>query len=341
MTSELEQRPNKRARSSSAPASAKSSLQHDERFWFNDGNIILACGDIGFRVHAGVLSLNCRIFRDMLASGTPSAGEVHEDVDLVRLSDEPADVRLFLTPMYFADEGPMRTQYRVAQLKTLLDMARKYMADRLQKTIMQHLRELFPSEHERARAPYSPLRPSRTYGKEGFDPWVAVEISLEHDVPIILPMALYYSALRMDLEGILDLNISAAALRKILSFRESFITQVNNNSTTGDGYFDVYSCENHQSSCDGVSLPIQEVAIRYYRGFEDDVFTETYAEANPDGCSDALCPHCLKKFTDMQKDFSEYLWEVLPYMCKGSPTTWPAVRNMQTKADGASEPELP
>lgn len=111
MTTELEQRPTKRARSSSAPAPVNRDLQHDETFWFNDGNIILACGDTGFRVHAGVLSLNCRIFKDMLASGTPSAGEVHQGVDLVRLSDEPADMRLFLTPMYFAECVHMLPQF--------------------------------------------------------------------------------------------------------------------------------------------------------------------------------------------------------------------------------------
>ena len=73
------------------------------RIWFDDGNIILACGGTGFRVHAGVLSLNCGTFKDMLASGTPAAGEVYEGVDLVRLSDDPADMRLFLTPMYFLE----------------------------------------------------------------------------------------------------------------------------------------------------------------------------------------------------------------------------------------------
>lgn len=101
MTSETEERPAKRARSSSIPSSDNRTLEHDAALWFDDGNIILACGSTGFRVHASVLSLNCHVFKDMLASGTPSAGEVHEGVDLVRLSDDPADMRLLLTPMYY------------------------------------------------------------------------------------------------------------------------------------------------------------------------------------------------------------------------------------------------
>ena len=101
MDKELEERPMKRARPSSA--SATIDLVHDATLWFDDGNIILACGGTGFRVHAGVLSLNCGTFKDMLASGTPAAGEVYEGVDVVRLSDDPADMRLFLTPMYFLE----------------------------------------------------------------------------------------------------------------------------------------------------------------------------------------------------------------------------------------------
>ena len=45
--------------------------------------------------------MNCRVFKDMLASGTPAAGEVYEGSDVVRLSDDPEDVRLFVTPVYY------------------------------------------------------------------------------------------------------------------------------------------------------------------------------------------------------------------------------------------------
>ena len=93
-----------RARTSEGDSSVSASVPYTRGdVWYDDGNIILACGGTGFRVHAGVLSLNCGTFKDMLASGTPAAGEVYEGVDLVRLSDDPADMRLFLTPMFFLE----------------------------------------------------------------------------------------------------------------------------------------------------------------------------------------------------------------------------------------------
>ncbi|VDC06096.1 unnamed protein product [Peniophora sp. CBMAI 1063] len=137
------ERTRKRARTSSPTHPDLNAFEHDAKLWFSDGNIILACGSTGFCVHAGVLSLNCRMFKDMLASGTPSAGEVYEGIDVVRLSDAAEDVRLLLTPMYYRREGPMHSVYTVAKLKALLNMTRKYMADEIQQDAMNHLRELF------------------------------------------------------------------------------------------------------------------------------------------------------------------------------------------------------
>ncbi|KZV60031.1 hypothetical protein PENSPDRAFT_546565, partial [Peniophora sp. CONT] len=132
-----------------------SALQRDAKLWFSDGNIILACGATAFCVHAGVLSLNCRVFKDMLASGTPSAGEVYEGIDVVRLTDDAEDLRLLLIPI----EGPMHSVYLVAQLKRLLDIARKYMADVIQKETIDHLKALFPSTLEAAQRSSSTLCP--------------------------------------------------------------------------------------------------------------------------------------------------------------------------------------
>lgn len=237
----------------------------------------------------------------------------------------------------------MRTPYLVSQLKTLLDMARKYMADRLHKITLKHLRELFPSQEEHCQQPYSSLRPSSDTGKSSFDPWVAVEISLTHDIPIILPMALYYSNLRMELAEIMDLKISPAALRAIVLFRDSFIAKVNMYSGSGDGYFEVSSqCGHHTAHCSSADLSVQELAIRFFRDFDYDVFQQIYAEVDPDGVLDELCAGCLKKLTDLQRDFrDDVLWFGLPSMCNPSLRSWTQVRIAQAKADGTSVSESP
>ena len=227
----------------------------------------------------------------------------------------------------------MRTQYPVAHLKTLLDMGRKYMADRLQKLVRRHLRELFPSSRAQAQASYSTLRPPDRNGDVRFDPWVAIDIAIQHDLPLILPMALYYSTLRRDLEEILNLKISPSAIRILLLFRDSFIAEVNDSAPDGEGYFDVESpCVHHKAGCVGIQLFMQEKAVRYYRDLEGDVFQRTHAEVDPESFYDDLCANCLKSATTVQKEFTDTLWFQLPDMCKGVPGTGPW-RVMQADAD--------
>lgn len=233
----------------------------------------------------------------------------------------------------------MRQKYLIVQLKALLDMARKYMADRLLKIAINHLRELFPSDYSRAQASYSTLR-TATEGAGEFDPWVAVEISLDHNVPIILPTALYYSALGKELEEILDFSISFPALRKILLFREAFIAEVNTFSAIGEGYFDASECPRRIAGCCGQDASIQEEAIRHYRNFEDDIFQKTHVEADLLDSYDSACEGCLKEVTNMQREFSEHLWDELPTMTHcASMHTWAAFRDAQAKADGVSVSE--
>lgn len=76
-------------------------MTHDNDLWFADGNVVIVCKDTGFRVHSGVLSLHCQIFKDMLSAALPSAGEMYEGVDVIRLSDIVSSMRLFLSALYF------------------------------------------------------------------------------------------------------------------------------------------------------------------------------------------------------------------------------------------------
>ncbi|KZV60030.1 hypothetical protein PENSPDRAFT_760206 [Peniophora sp. CONT] len=306
----------KRARTSSLPTADLSALVHDAKLWFSDGNIILACGNTGFCVHAGVLSLNCRVFKDMLASGTPSAGEVYEGIDVVRLTDDAEDMRLFLTPMYYQSAGLMRPnfKYRVAQLKTLLDMARKYMATGIQRDTIEHLRELFPLLLERARTSCTKLRPSEAT----FDPWVAVDISLEHDVPIILPAALYYTALSRTLPQVLELNISRDATRLILLFREAFSNLVFDLATNdSEIHFNVDSGCPHSVDCPGeMDHGMRDESIERHRNFIHDIFRVTDADHNDEFYED-ICTSCTQECSERQRRFAQRLWITLPLCCDG------------------------
>ena len=93
--------PNKRPRLDELPDGQLAPLNHDSEIWFADGNVVLVCKDTGFRVHSGVLSAHCQVFRDMFSTGRPAAGEMHEGADVIQLTDAVVGVRLFLTSLYF------------------------------------------------------------------------------------------------------------------------------------------------------------------------------------------------------------------------------------------------
>lgn len=209
----------------------------------------------------------------------------------------------------------MHSVYRVAQLKALLEMARKYMANGIQLSTLDHLRELFPSSIERVRTSYRRLRPS----EKAFDPWTAVEISVEHDIPIILPMALYYTALQCNLPQTLDLNVSREVTRRVLLFREAFSNSAHDLAiNSNESYFEVtLRCPDSAGGCTGVDDIIQRKSIERHRNFTHDIFTIPDVDFNYEFYPD-LCQSCDEKCSQRQRLFAERLWEKLPMFCDGS-----------------------
>ena len=72
-------------------------FKRHERFWFDDGNIILVAGDVGFKIFRGLLAAHSAIFADMLVSSSASKDEVHDGCPLVSLSETPQELAHFLT----------------------------------------------------------------------------------------------------------------------------------------------------------------------------------------------------------------------------------------------------
>ena len=72
-------------------------IQKDEKFWFEDGNIVLIAKDtVAFRVYRGVLARASPIFRDLFSVCRPDDGESMDGTPVVHLADRPSDLRAFL-----------------------------------------------------------------------------------------------------------------------------------------------------------------------------------------------------------------------------------------------------
>ena len=209
----------------------------------------------------------------------------------------------------------MLHRYPIAHLKALLDIARKYMADGIRKDVIDHLEVLFPSDYDRVRGVPSKLRP------HAFDPWAGVEIALEHDIPIILPMALYYTSQRYSLEKILDLPLSPRATRLVLLLSEAFSKRVYQYSMNGTPAFSALPHLHSPSDiaypdCNGMDDAAQSLVCERYRHLEFDIFEETDAQHSRALYEDVCFP-CRIKCSDLQRAFAEQLWGDLPSFCHG------------------------
>ena len=91
--------------SSTPPTSVTSStssvdqIERDEKYWLEDGNIIIVAtggSEVGFRVYKGLLARASPVFRDLFSIPPPVDMETVEGCPVVRLPDAPSDLRNFL-----------------------------------------------------------------------------------------------------------------------------------------------------------------------------------------------------------------------------------------------------
>ena len=79
-----------------ATISLNGTVKRDPELWFDDGNIVLLCRDVAFRVYRGLLTMHSVIFRDLFAMAQPSNSETMESCPVVHISDPPDDLRYLL-----------------------------------------------------------------------------------------------------------------------------------------------------------------------------------------------------------------------------------------------------
>ncbi|KIJ39242.1 hypothetical protein M422DRAFT_257849 [Sphaerobolus stellatus SS14] len=116
--------------------------RHPE-LYFADGIIVLLAESTVFRVHASILSLECGVFRHMLAASTDTdiltCVETYDGCRLLRLSDEPEFLMYFLKALmghiHLLDPDENH-KYSIAAL-AILHLSHKYKAERHEKKAIQ------------------------------------------------------------------------------------------------------------------------------------------------------------------------------------------------------------
>ncbi|KAJ7604152.1 hypothetical protein FB45DRAFT_851369 [Roridomyces roridus] len=115
---------------------------HD--LWFDDGNIVLQAANCQFRVHRGILAACSPVFKDMLSFPQPADVELVEGCPLVRLTDHPKEVTVFLKAIFKPDyfmPFPAHTDYAI--ISGCLRLGHKYDVEHLRLRALVHLSSAF------------------------------------------------------------------------------------------------------------------------------------------------------------------------------------------------------
>lgn len=77
-------------------------MKRDEEVWLEDGNVVLACESILFRVHRSILAAHCEVLKDMFSVyAPPEDEETYEGCPLIVMLDKHVDMSRFLKAIIY------------------------------------------------------------------------------------------------------------------------------------------------------------------------------------------------------------------------------------------------
>ncbi|KAI0056064.1 hypothetical protein BV25DRAFT_1995854 [Artomyces pyxidatus] len=313
---------------------SRHNFKKSEDVWLEDGNVIILCDTIGFRVHQSILSFHSNVFKDTFSTCTPVGDHSYEGCPIVTLYDEAEEMHLFLRTLYFRRHHDKK-YFGLRALRSLLKLSRKYMVDELYKEITDYLKLIFPS----TLAVYLSERRLESI-PQGFNPITGVEIGLEFDILIILPAALYMSALLpldIKLDGSSTAKPSDRVLRSIFGFEENLRDIIENIEHDND-WHRTWTCpprtnltgehretHDYHASYPGLSSWFLSKARQWHHSLYDDIFFEDYA------CfPGVMCRRCISSFKRMERDTRESLWDALPDVGTQNGSSWGTWEQIQS-----------
>ncbi|CAE6509258.1 unnamed protein product, partial [Rhizoctonia solani] len=120
-----------------------------ERFWLDDGNVVLVAkppSQTQFRVHQSVLSRQSPVFKELFSYPSRARFERIHGCPVVPLGDTEEDIAALLSALY---DGLTLQRTTISDVETTsgqLRLATKYQISNIQDKILSHLREEYPSQ---------------------------------------------------------------------------------------------------------------------------------------------------------------------------------------------------
>ncbi|EIM90248.1 uncharacterized protein STEHIDRAFT_145373 [Stereum hirsutum FP-91666 SS1] len=185
--------------------------QCNQKLWHEDGTVIVILSSMLFRVHQATLCDQSSVLKALvvlsqavpISEEAPTPGE--KDLRYIHLDDDPADIEQLLLSLYDAEcTAPEQVSFTL--VSAWLRMGTKYKVDRLRDDAIRRLAICYPStlrNFDLANSASFVLPIEAPTVPEA--PMVAF-LALTHDLPYILPLALYYCCLEQpsSLRSIID-----------------------------------------------------------------------------------------------------------------------------------------
>ncbi|KZT11953.1 uncharacterized protein LAESUDRAFT_670134 [Laetiporus sulphureus 93-53] len=170
--------------------------------WYSDGSVVLVAKNIAYRVHATIMAAHCEVFKDMFSMPQPSVSdpdaETHEDVPVLRLQDDPVDLKHLLKAIYEHSYFSAGQQTKFPVVASVLRMSTKYDAPFLRQRAIDLLSTAYPS----TLAAWDNRASQRLVPPFENELAIVIELAYETDVRVILPAA-YFAASREPLSFVL------------------------------------------------------------------------------------------------------------------------------------------
>ncbi|KAH9829559.1 uncharacterized protein C8Q71DRAFT_400750 [Rhodofomes roseus] len=206
----------KRPRSESEPtASLQHAFSRDERFWYEDGNVIIIAQGVGFRVFKGLLAADSEVFRDMLSLAKPAPDLSREsgldDCPVVHVTDTAAEVRSLLAILLGGRRYMRRLKFEFDDVANCIRLAHKYGIQDVLEDSLEELKKYFPATFD--------AFATRLTSETSTDAIVAANLARLTNTLSILPAALY-GCCQLDGKELLEGKVRKDGVVDTLNFED-------------------------------------------------------------------------------------------------------------------------
>ncbi|KAH9476347.1 hypothetical protein JR316_0011922 [Psilocybe cubensis] len=343
-----ERRAVKRARMDSKPGdddqtslNTSNKGNNSDRFWFDDGNVVLLVEGTLFRVHRGVLARHSPVFRDMFKLPQPplSQEDMVDGCPTVEFHGDRKEDWVNVFTLIYDHETSYKNKdnFNLPVLTSMLRLGRKYQIEIIYKAAISRLRAIVPTTFQEMTKNKSSPHPLLKADDTLFS---LLSVVLELGIQRFMPMLFYYCISEYSLEQIIkrhsgpNSELPYDCIAKLVLGREDLMSSINKNHLAWALAADVTAggkCKSMNVHYYGTSNPCNlfranaataiviksvtpDVRLALMPGNADylRLFDSTDGQAANRNNQVKPCEECAKEIIRLQNAYRSRVWDNLP-----------------------------